>query len=78
MHFYDTCKKEVHVGHRSLCHLNKKELDKKWDSLKGTYISFVELKSIATRLGWNKEKQIVEASQECYVEYIVVNITLFD
>lgn len=22
-HFYVTCKKEVHVGHKSLCHLNK-------------------------------------------------------
>jgi hypothetical protein len=48
----------------------------KWDSLKRNYTIFMELKNVATSIGWNEDKQIVDASNEWWEEHLVVSVSL--
>jgi hypothetical protein len=49
----------------------------KWGSLKKSYIIFMELKNAATDLGWNEEKQTVDALNEWWDEHLAISVTTY-
>jgi hypothetical protein len=60
---------------RKLDHLQFKN---KWDSLKRGYTCFMELKNVATGLGWDEAKQIVDCDYAWWQENLVVSVTTLD
>jgi hypothetical protein len=58
------------LSRKKLEHLQFKN---KWDGLKRSYTIFMELKNVATGLGWNEDKQTVDASNEWWEEHLAVS-----
>jgi len=56
--------------------LTKKQLKNKWDNMKKEYTWFMELKNIATGLGWNEAERTVECSKEWWDEHLAVSTLL--
>jgi hypothetical protein len=45
------------------------------NGLRRSYTIFIELKNVSPGLGWNEDKQIVDASNEFWEEHLAVSVT---
>jgi hypothetical protein len=54
------------------------QLKNKWDSLKRSYSCFMDLKNMATRLGWDEARQTVDCDDTWWKDHLAVSVTKHD